>query len=436
MLWIRTLIGVALGGRGCTQVPDFPGRDRREGRPMSSKRVILIDANADRRALWCGHLQQIPFCRLMRDIGDMARAPGLVREARPDFVIVGHELPDSGGIHLARRLIQDSPGLAVLVLADEARCEDVLQALRAGVRDFLVRPTPHELRATLSRLAHLPAFAEPTGGGRTIALFTPKGGTGQTSLAANVAIALQQESGKSVALVDLNGRSGQLDLHLDLYPPCSWLEAIGKGLPWERACHPHRSGTTLVVASRSADAVAPEAVQHLLPALARRHDFIVADVDHRPHAGAVAALRAAAAILVPVRLDLGGLRAAQLALQIAQEHHIPPDRLRLLTIGGGTPGGLSPQAVSDILKHDVAWRLPDEPALTTAAIDRGIPVVVGDPHSLLAQSVRRLARDLAGLANDEAPAGSGGLQSLRDWWRRFTSRSVGRTDARPSRVLR
>lgn len=403
---------------------------------MDSKRLILIDANADRRAAWRGHLQQIPFCRLMRDLGDMGRAPALVRDLRPDFVVVGHELPDSGGIHLARRLIHETPGLTVLVLADEARSEDVLQALRAGVRDFLVRPTPHELRAALSRLAHVPAFAEPTGEGRTIALFSPKGGTGQTSLAANIAIALQQESGKSVALVDLNGRAGQLDLHLDLYPPCSWLEAVGNGLPWERACHPHRSGPTLVVASRSADVVAPEAVQHLLPALSRRHAFVVTDVDHRPHAGAVTALKAAAAILVPVRLDLGGLRAAQLALQIAREHHIPLDRLRLLTIGSGTPGGLSPQAVADILKHTVAWRLPDEPAVAAAAIDRGVPVVLGDPHSGLALAVRRLARELAGLANDDVPAVGSGFQSLVDWWRRLTSRSVGRTDVRPSRVLR
>lgn len=403
---------------------------------MSSKRVILIDGNTDRRATWRSHLQLMPFCRLLRDSGDMARAPGVVRDLRPDVVVVGHELPDSGGIHLARRLIQDQPDLAVVVLADEGRSDDVLQALRAGVRDFLVRPTPHEMRAVLARLAHVPPLAEPVGDGRTIALFTPKGGTGQTSLAANVAIALHQESQRSVALVDLNGRAGQLDLHLDLYPPCSWLEAIGSGLPWERACHPHRHGPTLVVASRSADVVAPEAVQHVLPALSRRHAFVVTDVDHRPHPGAVVALRAATAILVPVRLDLGGLRAAQLALQIAQEHHIPLARVRLVTIGGGTPGGLSPQAVSDILKHAVAWRLPDEPGLTAAAIDRGVPVVVGAPHTALAQSIRRLARDLAGLANDEAPAGSGGLLGLREWWRRVTSRNGGRIDARPSRALR
>jgi pilus assembly protein CpaE len=403
---------------------------------MDSKRVILIDANAERRATWRGHLQQIPFCQLVRDVGEMGRVPALVREQRPDLVLIGHELPDSGGIHLARRLIQEAPGLAVLILADAARSEDVLQALRAGVREYLVRPTPHELRAALARLAHVPACAEPTGGGRLIALFTPKGGTGQTSLAANLAIALHQESRRSVGLVDLNGRAGQLDLHLDLYPPCSWLEAIGKGDSWEKACHPHRSGPSLVVASRCADAVAPEAVQHLLPAMARRFETIVADVDHRPTPGTIATLKAAAAVLIPVRLDLGGMRAAQLALQIAQEHHLPADRLHLVTIGAGTPGGLSPQAIGDILKHPVAWRLPDDTPLATAAIDRGVPLLVGEPGSSLAHAVRRMARDLAGLAHDEAPAGGGGLQGLKEWWRRITNRSVGRTDGRPSRVLR
>ncbi|MBC7544507.1 MAG: response regulator, partial [Candidatus Sericytochromatia bacterium] len=380
---------------------------------MNTKRVILVDANPDRRAIWRAHILQIPFCQLLTDVGDMGGAAALVRELRPDFVLIGHELPDSGGIHLARRLSQEMPGLPILVLAAEARCEDVLQALRAGVRDFLIKPSPHELRAVLARLAHV-APAEPVGAGRVITVFSPKGGTGQTSLAANMAIGLHQETGLKVAVVDLNGRHGQLDLQLDVYPPCSWLEAAGKGLPWEQALHPHRSGITLVLASRGAESVPADAVQHLLQTLCRRYDYVVIDADHRAHPGTGRVLQASAAVVVPIRLDLGGLRAAQLAMQIVQEQQLPTERLRLVTLGAGSPAGLTATAVSEILKHPIANRLADDPVGSSAAIDRGVPYVLGDPDGPLAVGVRRLVRDLAGLTPVVPPAVRG-LHGFRLW---------------------
>jgi pilus assembly protein CpaE len=409
------------------------GRQREDG-PMDIKRLILVDASPTRRALWCAHLQQIPFCRLVADVGDMGRAAAHVRDLHPDLVLIGHELPDSGAIHAARRLVAEMPGLPVVILADSAGRADVLQALRAGVQDFLIKPTPHEVRAVIARLTHV-SPGELAGGGRVVTVFTPKGGTGQTSLAANVAIALHQETGRSVVVVDLNGRHGQLDLQLDLYPPCSWLEAIGKGLSWERALHPHRSGITLVSASRRAESVPADAVQHILQTLCRRFDYVVVDADHRSQPGTVSALRAAVITLVPVRLDLGGLRAAQLAVQIGLEQHLPADRLRLVTLGAGTPGGLTNEAVSEILKHAIACRLPDDPAGARAAIDRGVPVVLSEPDSPLAVGMRRLARDLAGLTPAAVPEG-GGLHGLKLWLRRLTSRNGVRIAAQPSRGLR
>ena len=401
---------------------------------MNTQRVILIDANIERRAVWRAHLRQIPSCRLVTDVGDMARAPTLIRAGRPDVVIIGHELPDSGGIHLARRLSHEMPGLPVIVLAATARCHDVVAALRAGVVDFLIDPSPHEVRSVLAGLMPV-ADDTPAGTGQVFAVFSPKGGTGQTSLAANTAIALHQETGRTVAVVDLNGRHGQLDLQLDVYPSCSWLEAVGRGLPWQQALHPHRSGITLVVASRSADAVPAEAVQHLLQTLSRRFDYIVVDADHRAPSGTLAALRSAVAALIPVRLDLGGLRAAQLALQIAQEQRVPAERLRLVTLGSGLPGGLSPAAISEILKHPIAFGLPDDPVVAAAAIDRGVPVQLAEPDSLLASGVRGLVRELAGLTPMVVPE-SGGLQGLKQWLKRLTSRSAARTGGPPSRAHR
>lgn len=384
---------------------------------MTTTRILLVDANPIRRSIWRSTLVAVPHCLLVGDSGDMVRGGQMALDLRPDVTVIGHELPESGGLHLARRIADQVPETKVLMVSTTARSADLLQALRAGVRDYLLNPTPHELRAAITRLAGdaAPQEAPAEVSGRVISCFALKGGVGQSSLALNLAIALHQETGQGVALLDLNGRQGQLDLLLDVYPEACWLDVVGGAAPLERLLQPHRSGITFVQASRRHEPLGPDQVQGLLHLLQGRFAYVVVDTDRRPSAGTMAALRRAEPVLIPLRLNLGGLRATQLAMQLIDEAGIAPGQVQLVAVGVGPEAGLTLSGVSDLLKHPLTWQIPDDGVTAGQAVDRGVPYLLANPRSELSRQVRLLARQLTG--EDSSPVKSQGLSGLWQRWR-------------------
>jgi len=81
-------------------------------------------------------------------------ALALIRSERPDLVVLDMNLPGLGGLELLRRLLQEQPGLRVLVLTmhdDLVYAEGVLQA---GASGFVTKNTSaEELLAAIQRVS-------------------------------------------------------------------------------------------------------------------------------------------------------------------------------------------------------------------------------------------------------------------------------------------
>jgi pilus assembly protein CpaE len=98
-----------------------------------------------------------------------------------------------------------------------------LEAFRVGVKEFLPQPlTRQDVEPALARFEERfkgrTAEAEDQGG-RVIAVIGARGGVGTSTVATNVASAVQQARHReSVALVDLDMHGGDLGLFLDLHP--------------------------------------------------------------------------------------------------------------------------------------------------------------------------------------------------------------------------
>src|SRR5689334_8016899 len=140
-------------------------------------------------------------------------------ELRPDVVLMDIHLPDIDGIQAAWQLASKNPDISVIMLTSEERTDYMQRAMMAGAQAYLVKPVrdPAELASTiraarqraLERHAALaarpapsavgPALAPPSPG-RRIALFSPKGGQGKTSLAVNLAVMLKVLTEKPVVL--------------------------------------------------------------------------------------------------------------------------------------------------------------------------------------------------------------------------------------------
>ncbi|GIG66183.1 response regulator [Phytomonospora endophytica] len=75
--------------------------------------------------------------RVLAGVGDGRRALTAIRQLRPDVAILDLQLPDRSGVDVLREL-DDCP-TKILVLSASGESEDVLEAVKAGARGYLLK---------------------------------------------------------------------------------------------------------------------------------------------------------------------------------------------------------------------------------------------------------------------------------------------------------
>ena len=171
-----------------------------------------------------------------------------------------------------------------------------------------------------------------------IAVFNPKGGVGKTTVATNLASALQVRKGQSVLLLDADTVTGHVTTSLGMSEVRtvvdSWRD-IPDGGPVESltdlaAAHP--SGLRVVSLTSTplhTEILEPTRVAEIIAAARRGFDYIVIDMHPSYSELNLAIFDASDRILVPVTPDVPAIRAAVQLSDIASELGIR-DRLALV----------------------------------------------------------------------------------------------------------
>lgn len=231
--------------------------------------------------------------------------------------------------------------------------------------------------------------------GRVVVIHAAKGGSGSSTLAANLASALLAYGGP-VALVDLALWSPDQDLLWNVSPVLRIPDVLGpEGHDLQDALHPHRSGVRLLAGPASledAEAVQPQAIPGLLGALSDRHPSVVVDTAPGFDDVTLQALLCASTIVVPVLPELPALRATQKALAIWEKLGVAPERIRVCLVDRRT--AVDAEMARRVLGRPVAFRVPWVPQDAHEAINAGEPIAVSRRRSPLARAVATLASAL------------------------------------------
>src|SRR5213076_248390 len=122
--------------------------------------------------------------------------------------------------------------------------------------------------------------------GQVIAVFSPKGGVGRTTMAVNLAVAAAQDLGKKVCLVDGSFQFGDVGVLLNLNPKnksiADLVPELEQGEPesLDTFVINHSSGIRVLLAPPSpemAELITPSGVKKVLEALRKNHDLVIVD---------------------------------------------------------------------------------------------------------------------------------------------------------------
>ena len=367
-------------------------------------RLLLVDDDAGARK------------RLRRDLEgrghraetarDGVEAWHRLQEGGFDGVVTEFALQHMNGLELARAIRRTASTRDLIVLLVSDGDPTLLLTARDLVDDVL--PKDVSVDALVERLTTLRERAAeaartgqppPVDGGRVIVVTSAKGGSGVSSVAANLALALALTTELTTVACDLDLQYGDLPMLLDLQPTSTLADLVREialdgdhAAPEAHLLH-DPSGLRLLASPPSPVEglrVDETAVRSAISRLRSMFDVLVVDVPPGFGDPAIAALLMATRIVLVVSPDVPTLRRTRAFLDVLSDLEIPVSRV--LTVLNPVTGALrvSRERAEQLLDRRFAVQLPHAPELFDRAVTAGNPVVRIEPVGEAARAFLRL----------------------------------------------
>ena len=403
-------------------------------------RVLIVDDVADTRE----NVRKLLQFESDIDVVGAARSGiegiQLSQELDPDVVLMDINMPDMDGIAATESIRQKSPHIQVVILSVQGDQNYMRRAMLAGARDFLTKPPMGDelisavrrggemARAERSKnkQSRLPA-GTPSGRigstvtaaglleGKIITVYSPKGGTGCTTLAVNLSIALHNEDTR-VVLVDANLQYGDVAMFfneqgkntiLDIAPR---VDELDPDTVEDIMIKHQASGIHILAAPQrpeQAEKLSIDQFTKVLKYLRQLYAYVVVDTSSILTDAVLGAIDLSEVIILVTTQDIPAIKNARLFLDLLQTMGIDREHIVFVMNRFDKRIGITPDRIGDNLKQKVVAVIPLDERVVIPAVNRGVPFMLDNRNQPVAKGIFALAEavrsQLAALEVHEAP---------------------------------
>ena len=391
-------------------------------------RVLVVDDIAQTRENLIKLLTLEPGIEIVGGARTGGEGVSMAVEKDPHVVLMDINMPDMDGLEATRLLRSKIPYAQVVILTVQDDPSYMREAIVAGARDFLVKPPMvEELISAVQRAyiiareekARMPpplppeyaSFVAPTlhadEAKRIIAVYSPKGGVGCTTLASNLAVALQSDT-TPVIVVDGCMHFGGVGIAfnersknsvLDLTPRVEHLdpEVVG-GVVITHA----GSSVRLLTAPEKvndAESVDPAQLGDLLKYLSTIFSYVIVDTSSDLTEHTLAVLDASDIVLLVTSQDIPSLDRMRRFLDLAPAIGLNKERFRLVISRYSDRINITPDRISQNFKQDIAAIVPNDYGTIVPSINQGTPFMLD--KKLKGRPIYKTISELARLITKE-----------------------------------
>jgi len=322
------------------------------------------------------------------------------REQPGDVVIVGCYGHDDGVAAMVDHAVKHRPDRPVVVMSEASPNGFLRQAFEAGADDVITLPqSPEQVAFTLQKvIARRKGLAMPgKAAAPIIAVLGPKGGTGKTLIATNLAVALAQRDA-NVVLVDLDLQFGDIGLALGLSPERTMYDLMKAGPPFDhekldRHLIRHSSGVKVLIAPTRPDqasAVSIDFLRDVYASLRTMCDAVIVDTPPGFTPEVIATIDVSGEVCMVGMLDSLSLKNTKLGLETLDLMGYDTDRVSLVLNRADSRVGITPDDVSTIVGRKPDVFIPSDREIPRS-INEGTPIVAAKQQSGAAKAFRALA---------------------------------------------
>ncbi|HSO13973.1 MAG TPA: response regulator [Anaerolineales bacterium] len=346
------------------------------------------------------------------------------QDMTPDVILMDINMPDMDGIAATEAIRAKLPAVQVIILSVQSDQNYMRRAMLAGARDFLTKPPMgDELISAIRRAGEMAQTekskvarvqATPISGvsgvaasyrgprGKIVVVYSPKGGTGCTTLAVNLAIVLKTADTR-VALVDGNLQFGDVAVFvneqgkntvLDLAPRAEELDAEIV----EEVMVKHSATGLHILAAPSrpeyAEKISSGQFSKMLEYLTQLYTYVIVDTAPLLTDLMLATIDVSDIIVLVTTQDIPAIKNSRLFLDLLQNLGVQRDRIMFIMNRFDKRVNITPERVADNLKQEVVLVIPADDATAVKAVNRGVPFVLDNKNQPVARGVFALAENI------------------------------------------
>lgn len=368
--------------------------------PMEARlRAVLPELNGNLRR-WTDGAHELYVRRQLADLVAV----------EPEIIAFGPELPVDSVLELAAELDRLNPGIEVLVMAEPSpRVWE--RAARAGVRE-VVSPSADDdelgvaMRRTIATVMARRGQEPPPQPTRVlhralIVVRSPKGGSGKTMVASNVAVALARQHPGEVVLVDLDLQFGDMSTALGIEPRYTIADATANAdltpTTLKTLLSTHKSSLYALCAPPRPDEAAVitgDDVAAVLTLLQAAFRYVIVDTAAGTDERVTAALASATDVILVCSMDVSSVRAIRKDLESMGRDARGRSKEHLVLNRADSRVALEARDIEATIGRPIDLHIGSSRSVPLH-MNCGVPIVEAEPSSPIARQLGELVKRLA-----------------------------------------
>jgi pilus assembly protein CpaE len=337
-----------------------------------------------------------------------------VRNADIDLLITDSNLGEFSVIDIIDQLISEIPGIPIVAILQDSSPNSAQQVMLAGARAFLLPPISGESllsslrrvdQITRPRFDHLHAVDKQPPSPEELAVFTvysSQGGAGCSTIATNLAIALQKRTGSKVLLLGGDLFFGQTEVLLNVNSGNSIAELVPHSDQLDQTLIKnvvidHSSGIDVLLEPSDiqiAQGIRPEEIVNIIEELKKWYDYIVIDAGNAINEVSITLLDIADRIVFLSIPELNALRNLRKFMDLSSTLSYDAGKTLYVLNKSGIRGGINAHEIQRNLSIQFFTEIPDDQPKPTLSINRGIPLMLKYPNSEAGKAISKLAEQI------------------------------------------
>lgn len=324
-------------------------------------------------------------------------------------VIIGSSIKVLTALEVAENLRITKPDVNSILLRQRLDVATLAKAISAGFRDVIDAQDPAALVASVRRCEEIEskiastraAHTESYVRGRSVLVYSAKGGCGKTTISTNLASAIAAESGKRVCLIDLDLQFGDVAIAMRAEPEktISNLVEIKEHLDEagiESALTHHSTNLDLLLAPVSpadVESIDSDLVAKILGYLMQMYDLVIIDSSPTLNEIMMKVFEIVDVALLLTTLDMPAIKNLKVALGTLDAINFAPERRFVIVNRSDAKIGLTIADVAELVGVDVFAAIPTSSEVS-ASTNQGSPIVALHPRHPVSRALIELGEAL------------------------------------------